>query len=63
MKSEKRAYRIWGTGVRKMDQHENGGYVFHPAFDGEGLFGPRVPKPTVRKLKRKRAKAARKANR
>lgn len=27
------------------------------------LKGPKLPKPTARKLKRKRAKAARKANR
>lgn len=63
MKAEKRAYRLWGSGHRKMDQHENGGYVFHPAFDGEGLFGPKLPTTSARKLKRKRAKAARKANR
>lgn len=63
MKSEKRAYRIWGTRQQKFSQYENGGYLFHPAFAGEGLFGPKLAQPTARKLKRKRAKAARKANR
>lgn len=55
MKSEKRAYRLAATVQWKMDSDSS---LFHC-----GLFGPKLPKPTVRKLKRKRSKAARKLNR